>query len=100
MWIWLVRPSRRFYAYMGSDGGAVPYGALALMAAICGIGAGVGLVVARLTGDESGDFPWVGAGIAFGGWMLWSVVAVVTVLVARLLKVDDPGDSSRARRAR
>lgn len=85
---------------MGSDGGAVPYGALALMAAIGGVGAGVGLMVARLTCDQSGDFPWVGAGIAFGGWVLWSVVAVVTVLVARLLKVDDPADSRRARRGR
>jgi hypothetical protein len=37
--------ARRFYQYIGSDGGARPYGFFLLFAAACGLGAGIGFVV-------------------------------------------------------
>lgn len=95
----LVRCSRWLYAYMGSDGGAVPWGALLAMAASVGLGAGAGFLAAELVGSDSGDWSFIGSGVALVVDAVCLLVASVVVFVAWLCEIEDD-DGRAARRAR
>lgn len=95
----LVRGSRWLYAYMGSDGGAAPWGALIVMAGSVGLGAGTGFVAAEVVGSDSADWSYFGFMAALLIDMACLLIASVVVFVAWLLKIEDD-DERAARRAK
>lgn len=103
MAIGLVRHSRRFYSYVGSDGGAVPWGVLIGMAGLGGLGAGVGRLAAHLMDSELGTGTYVGCIAALLVGMVILVGCSGVVFAAWILKIEDddhPKAPPHARRAK
>lgn len=74
---------------MGSDGGAVPWGALLAGLAAVGAGAGLGATGAWVFQADSGKWIYVGATSALLVAISVLVLATGILLAARLLKFDD-----------
>ncbi len=85
----LVRYSRRIYAYMGSDGGAVPWGAFLLMAGAVALGYRLGSLAALASGTDTGEWGKFGFYAAIVLCVLLLLITSGVVLVARLLKIAD-----------
>jgi hypothetical protein len=95
----LVRCSRWLYGYMGSDGGALPWGALLAMAGSVALGSGLGFLAAQVVGGNASDWSYNGFMVALVVDMTCLLIASVVVLVAWLVKIEDD-DERKARRSR
>lgn len=83
-WVFLIGPCR-LYVLGELNGGVIPVAALAAMAAFAALGAGVGALVAALTGGKVGDtsFNWgLGGLLVLMGWLVYCLLLYVVLWIA------------------
>jgi hypothetical protein len=102
-WVFLVGPCR-LYLLGETTGGAVPYVAIAAMAAFAALGGAVGALVAVFTGGAVGDalFNWsLGGLVVLLGWLVYCLLlfAVLWIAGRSPLTIAAPDDGVHPRHA-